>query len=261
MPVLKELQEDILNAIGLEAMEVSPWSRSASNVVTLLQGPDGEAFFAKIFAFDAADGMTADERYRREKTILAAMAGQGAPQMVFHADVERVIVTRGVVGHGVKHFIDNGTGLIALASIAQWLARFHNRFDGCSTSDQTILQHLEQYRPFTSLQGFDALSGAMKAIPLDDLVMSRGDGSASNFRFTEERVVGLDFEGAAYRAKEVDMISIAQDFHALTDETPQSIAECVVAHYALVRPIANVEATVEFIAGFLPLLNAAQEAA
>jgi hypothetical protein len=261
MPILRELQEDILQATGQASLEVSLWSRSSSNIVVLLRGPDGEAFFAKVFAYDTPGGMKAGDRYNREKTILAAMSGQGAPEMVYHADVERVIVTRGVVGHGVKHFIDNGNGLIALASMAQWLARFHNRFDERGTVDRTVFQHIKQYPRFASLDGFDELSNAMKAIPVSELVMSRGDGSASNFRFTEERVVGLDFEGAAYRAQEVDMISIAQDFHLLTDKSAQSIAECVVAHYALIRPIANVEATVELIAGFLPMLSAAQEAA
>lgn len=261
MPIIQDLQEDILKACGTDRLDVSLWSKSTSNVVALLKGSTGEAFFAKVFAYDVSSGLNASERYTREKAILSAMGGRGAPELVYSADVERVLVTRGVVGRGAKHFIDNGNALVALGSISQWLARFHNRFETRPASDRNLLQHFEHYPGYASLDGFEALGDVMQSLPLSELVMSRGDGSASNFRFTEDRVVGLDFEGAAYRAPVADMISIAQDFHILTDEPVEVIADCVVAHYTLVRPIEGVERTVELIVELLQMLRTAQEAA
>jgi hypothetical protein len=261
MSLIKDLQADLLRATGVDRLEVSLWSRSSSNIVVLLQEPDGEAFFAKVFAYDVPGGLTANQRYKREKAILSAMDSRGAPELVFSADVERVLVTRGVVGRGVKHFIDNGNALVGLGAISQWLARFHNRFETHPAPDHNLLQHFEHYLGYTSLNGFEALGDVMQSLPLNELVMSRGDGSASNFRFTEDRVVGLDFEGAAYRAPEADMIAIAQDFHVLTGEGAEAISKCVVSHYAFDRAIKQPERTIELISGFLEILGPHQAAA
>jgi hypothetical protein len=208
---------------------VSLWSRSSSNIVVLLQEPDGEAFFAKVFAYDVPGGLTANQRYKREKAILSAMDSRGAPELVFSADVERVLVTRGVIGRGVKHFIDNGNALVGLGAISQWLARFHNRFETHPAPDHNLLQHFEHYLGYTSLNGFEALGDVMQSLPLNELVMSRGDGSASNFRFTGE--------GA------------------------EAISKCVVSHYAFDRAIKQPERTIELISGFLEILGPHQAAA
>ena len=262
MPVLRELQNDIIKALNVAALTVYPWSQTDSNMVVLLRDQeDGEAYFAKVFLRDTPDGLSANERYRREKTILSAMQGLGAPELMYSEDVARVLVTRGADGHGVKHFIDSGDAKTAIGAIAQWLARFHNRFETHAPAYATLADHLALYPGYSNLNGFDDVQAKARSIPLTELVLSRGDGSASNFRFTEDRVVGFDFEAAAFRAKEIDMIGIAQDFAMFTDETPHQIADWVVAHYALVRPVEDIDATIELIALMLTLLTPAAEAA
>lgn len=256
MPVLRQLQDELTASTGASALEVAPWSRSRGNVVTLLRGPaEGQAFFAKIFAFDVTGGMSANERYRREKTILDKMGGMGAPELVFAADVERVLVTRAVAGQGIKRLLAQGEAKTAIAAVAQWLGRFHNRFEPHPAQEATLLEHFQLYPEFTSCAGFPTLSPLLSDMPLTELVMSRGDGGLSNFRLAPDRVVGLDFEGAAYRAKEFDMIGMAQGFHALTDESAEDIADWVVAHYALQSPVEDMAKTVTLIARMLPLLS------
>lgn len=241
MPVLHDLAEDITRAAGVPELNVEPMSKSPSNMTMLLRG-GGQVFFAKIFTDADLNALAADLRYDREKEILSQRWQVPTPQLVFAADVERVLVTREVVGHGFKHFVDEGRTLEALGMMARWVAGFHASARP-QPHEGSLWDHFARYGELRHNADFAGLEPMLRARPLKELVLTKGDCAATNFKFTPAGAVGLDFEGAAFRAAEFDMIALIRGLEALTGESIADMADTVVQQYATVRGIEDIAAT------------------
>ncbi|MDF0600828.1 phosphotransferase [Psychromarinibacter sp. C21-152] len=241
MAVLRELAGDITKAVGINHLDVEPMARSASNMTMLLRG-GGQVFFAKIYTDADLNALDANLRYDREKEILSQRWPVPTPTMVYSADVERVIVTREVPGHGFKHFMDEGRTLEALGMMARWIAGFHASADP-QPRDETLWDHFSQYEELEGNAAFADLRGLLQSVPLTEYVLTKGDCTAHNFKFNENGAIGLDFEGAAYRAKEYDLVSMIRGLASLTGESIEAMTDVVVQQYATVRDIDDQEAT------------------
>jgi hypothetical protein len=258
MGVMQNLQDQIVRAVNAQSLDVSTWSQSANNVVLLLNAPNGRSFFAKIFALEQDGGLPAQLRYRRERDILRALNGDGAPRLLWHADQERVLVTAAIEGFGVKYFLDKGRAATAVEHMARWVARFHQQFETTPVEDQTLWTHVSQYPRYAMADGFDHLEPLLSSMRLRERVMSRGDCSATNFKFNRNGTFGLDFEGAALRAKEIDLLEIVSSIAELTGESVEALSEVAVQHYALVRPIDDKTKTVDVISRLSECLQTAK---
>lgn len=245
MAVLRELAGDITKAVGVNHLEVEPMARSASNMTMLLRG-GGQVFFAKIYTDADLNALDANLRYDREKEILSQRWPVPTPTMVYSADVERVIVTREVVGHGFKHFMDEGRTLEALGMMARWIAGFHASAEP-QPRDETLWDHFSQYEELEGNEAFLGLRDLLQAIPLTEYVLTKGDCTTHNFKFNENGAVGIDFEGVAYRAKEFDFVSMIRGLHSLTGESIEAMTDAIVQQYAAVRKIADEDATKEAV--------------
>ena len=245
MPVLRELAKEITEAVGIRELAVEAHSRSSANMTMLLRG-DGQAFFAKIFTKGDFSKIDANVRYDREKQILSKTWPVGMPKLVYSADVPRVLVTREVRGWGFKHFMDNGETLDALGKIARWIAGFHASGE-TQPMGGSLWDEFTKYPEFNEAMGFDELRPLLEASSLSEYVLSKGDCSAANFKFSDKGVVGLDFEGVAFRAREYDLIGLLQGLHGLTGESIEDMVDTVVKQYASVRPIEDQHATKEVI--------------
>ena len=241
MPVLRELAEDITRAVGVGELNVEPMARSRSNMTMLLRG-GGQVFFAKIYTDANPTSLDANQRYDREKEILSKQWPVPTPQLVYSADVERVLVTREVAGHGFKHFMDEGRTLEALGLMARWVAGFHASAEP-QPQDGSLWDHFSRYVELQDDPEFRALKDVLSAIPLKEYVLTKGDCAASNFKFTDAGAIGLDFEGAAFRAKEYDMVALIRGLESLTGESVSAMVDTVVQQYASVRPIDDSKAT------------------
>jgi len=241
MPVLRELAEDITQAVGVGELNVEPMRRSKSNMTMLLRG-DGQVFFAKIYTDANPTSLDANQRYDREKEILSRDWPVATPQLVYSADVERVLVTREVAGHGFKHFMDQGRSLEALGMMSRWVAGFHASA-APQPQDGTLWDHFSQYAELQEDADFRTLKDQLSTVPLKEYVLTKGDCAASNFKFTDDGAIGLDFEGAAYRAKEYDMVALIRGLAGLTGESISAMVDTVVQQYASVREIDDIEAT------------------
>jgi hypothetical protein len=245
MPVLRDLANEITRALNIPELKVSPFSRSSANIVLLLQGA-GQAFFAKIFTNNDLEKLDANIRYDREKAILTKPWPVGIPKLVYAADVQRVLVTREVVGFGFKHYIDSGEVLEAMGMMAQWLAGFHAAAE-VQPMEGTLWDDFVKYAEFRNSPGFDAHKGALMDYPLKEYVLSKGDATAVNFKFKAGKAIALDFEGVAFRAKEYDLVALIQGLNRLTNTTIADMVDTVVTQYAKVRPIDDPEATKDVI--------------
>jgi tRNA A-37 threonylcarbamoyl transferase component Bud32 len=244
MPVIQDLSDQITRATGVPELQVEPMARSASNLTMLMRG-GGQVFFAKIYtdAGDAAPGaLDANQRYDREKAILARDWPVPMPTMLFAADTERVIVTREVPGDGFKHFLDEGRALEALGLMARWVAGFHASAEP-QPRDETLWDHFSRYAELKDNPRMEEIRALLEAVPLTHFVLTKGDCTASNFKFDGNGAIGLDFEGAAYRAMEYDLVSMIRGLAGLTGETVEDMVDTVVQQYATVRPIADQDAT------------------
>lgn len=245
MAVLRDLAEDITRAVGIKELEVEPMARSASNMTMLLRG-GGQVFFAKIYTDADVNSLDANLRYDREKEILSKRWPVPTPTMVYSADVQRVIVTREVPGHGFKHFMDEGRTHEALGMMARWIAGFHASA-AAQPRDETLWDHFRQYEELESNAEFAALRPMLSALPVTEHVLTKGDCSAANFKFNENGAVGLDFESVAFRAREFDLISLIRGLSALTGESIPAMTDTIVQQYASVRPFEDQEATKEAV--------------
>ncbi len=241
MPVLRDLADDITKAVGIKELDVEPMARSASNMTMLLRG-GGQVFFAKIYTDADLNALDANLRYDREKEILSRRWPVPMPTMVYSADVERVIVTREVPGHGFKHYMDDGRTHEALGLMARWIAGFHGSAEP-QPRDETLWDHFRQYDELESNAAFAALQPMLSAMPLREFVLTKGDCSAANFKFGENGAIGLDFEGVAFRAKEFDMISLIRGLSGLSGESIEAMTDTVVQQYASVRAIDDPDGT------------------
>jgi len=241
MPVLRDLADEITRALGIPELQVRPFSRSGANAVLLLQGA-GQAFFAKIFTDNDPNRLDANTRYDREKTILSRSWPVGMPDLVYAADVPRVLVTREVIGLGVKHFIDRGETLDAIAMMARWLAGFHAAA-AVQPRQGALWDDFIKYPEFRTAPGFSAHRKALGAYPLKEYVLAKGDATAVNFRFRGGQAIAYDFEGVAYRAREYDMVALIQGLNRLTGTTIADMVDTVVEQYASQRQIDDPAAT------------------
>ncbi len=241
MPVLRELAEDITKATGVAELVVEPMARSKSNMTMLLRG-SGQVFFAKIYTDADRVSLDANERYDREKEILSKRWRVPTPMLVYSADVERVLVTREVPGHGFKHFMDEGRALEALGMMARWVAGFHASAEP-APQDGTLWDHFSKYEEFQDDPQFAGLRDLLAAQPLKEFVLTKGDCAAANFKFSENGAIGLDFEGVAFRAKEYDLLSLIRGLESLTGESVSDMVDTVVQQYSTVRPIEDEAAT------------------
>lgn len=253
MAVLRDLADDITKAVGIKELDVQPMARSASNMTMLLRG-GGQVFFAKIYTDADLNALDANLRYDREKEILSKRWPVPVPTMVYSADVERVIVTREVPGHGFKHFMDEGRTLEALGMMARWIAGFHASAEP-QPRDESLWDHFRQYDELESNADFAALKPLLSAIPLTEFVLTKGDCSAQNFKFNENGAIGLDFEAAAFRAKEFDMVALVRGLSGLTGESIPALVDTVVQQYASVRPIEDAEATRNAVSALVKLTD------
>ncbi len=245
MPVIQELSDQITRATGVPELQVEPMARSASNLTMLMRG-GGQVFFAKIYTDagdDAAEGaLDANERYDREKAILTRDWRVRMPSILFAADNERVIVTREVAGDGFKHFLDEGRSLEALGLMARWVAGFHASAEP-QPRDETLWDHFSRYAELRDNPRMAAAREVLESVKVTHHVLTKGDCTAANFKFDGNGAIGLDFEGAAYRVKEYDLLSMIRGMSGLTGETVEDMVDTVVQQYASVRPIADQDGT------------------
>ena len=241
MPILRDLANDITRATGIPELEVEPMARSASNMTMLLRG-GGQVFFAKIYTDASQNALDANLRYDREKEILSKTWPVPTPTLVYSADVERVLVTREVPGYGFKHYMDEGRALEALGMMARWVAGFHASAEP-QPQDGTLWDHFSQYAELQDDPDFAELKDLLSAAPLKEYVLTKGDCSAANFKFGDDGAIGLDFEGAAYRAMEYDLVALIRGLESVTGESVPAMVDTVVQQYASVRRIDDPEAT------------------
>ncbi len=254
MPVLRELQQEITETIGTSELDVTTWSRSSSNIVLLMRA-EKQAYFAKIFAESHPGRVTADRRYSREKQILSQPLRVGKPNLVYSSDGARVLVTEAIPGFGFLYFIDRGEVLRGLRMMSKWVAGFHNSVPPQPVEEETLWSHLKQYAEFLDKPGFAALEQELDAIPVTELVLTKGDTSAANFRFNRQGVFGLDFEGCGMRAKEYDMIGLIEGLHELTGESVEDMAQAVIDGYTEVRVVADSETVMKSIVKIVAVLD------
>ncbi len=253
MPVLRDLSEQITRALGVRELKVEPIAQSSANLTMLMRG-DGQAFFAKIFTDADPTKLNANQRYDREKAILSKTWPVGVPQLVYSADTERVLVTREVKGYGFKHYRDADESLEALGKMAGWLAGFHAAAE-VQPKTGSLWDDFSQYAEFRETAGFPALIGTLSDYPLKEYVLSKGDCMAANFKFTPSGVVGLDFEGVAFRPKEYDLVALLQGLSRLTGESVPDMSAMVVQQYHAIRPIDDVAATIAVVTRLVELTD------
>lgn len=243
MQVFEELAPDITRALGLNNIAANSWRKGDRNIVYALSHPGGN-FFAKVYAFEGDGGLTAAERFRREKGILSQRWPIGVPRLRFAADTQRVLIMEAIEGPGFKHYVDIGRPLEAVGKIAAWLAGFH------SAAPKTPMEG-DLWTAMSALPNYAHLGAmtwhkeALAALPVVEHVLSKGDVRMAKWKFGEDGVTGLDFEETAMRPKEFDLAEVIRAAHALSDSPIRDLAQEMIERYGEIREIAQPSETID----------------
>jgi len=260
MPVLRKLQQQISKALDCQVLDVMTWSQSKANLVLLLQSKD-QAFFAKFFVDTPPGYLSADQRYRAEKTILMTPMEVGKPELVFSSDNERLLITKAVKGLGFKHFMDKDRVPYVLERMSKWIAGFHQAKLVNLDPVSNLWLHFKEYPEFRSKPGFDRLKPMLESYPLTELVLCKGDPTASNFKFNRTGTYGLDFEATGIRPMEYDLIGLVEGLSLFTCETIEDMVSVVVDTYHQSRPMPDKNQTKTVVCALVDLNDSALLAA
>ncbi|MBO9474764.1 phosphotransferase [Shimia sp. R10_1] len=233
-PVFRKLSHAITDTLGETSLKVIPWSYSACNFTYALLGDRG-GYFAKLFTDRSAGYESALKRYLRERRLLGQNWPIAMPKLRYFSDADQLLVTDEIQGHGVLHFLENRQERAALEQILRWTAAFHEAAQSVPVCEDALI-FCQREALFDASALSDAQKATLKAHPIDRLVITKGDMSLQNFKFTAEGAVPIDFEYAGFRPFEYDLVVLIDQMARFSKLSKADLSVLVADIYKSHRP-------------------------